>query len=151
MDLIRDGISVLALSLFPFCCTFRCNAVLILVTVLLLCKHIQAFLSVDSDTVHSYHLNDSVPLVVNKITSIKTQVPFAYGELPFACPSYDTTRRQQRSLVNLGHILQGDRYMKSSFEVGGGIQLLVASTVANPYCSSAWAATATAISCARLN
>lgn len=135
---------------FLFAALFVAMLFLILATVLLLCKHIQAFLSVDNDTVHSYHLNDSVPLVVNKITSIKTQVPFAYGELPFACPSYDTTRRQQRSLVNLGHILQGDRYMKSSFEVGG-IQLLVASTVANPYCSSAWAATATAISCARLN
>ncbi|KAK4514079.1 uncharacterized protein ATC70_006087 [Mucor velutinosus] len=91
---------------------------LILVTVLLFCKHnTQAFFSADSDILHSYHLNDSVPLVVNKITSAKTQLPFAYEELPFVCPSNDNTRKQQRSLVNLGHILQGDRYMKSRSEL----------------------------------
>lgn len=110
--------SVLSLSSSSLLYVSLAMLSLILVIVLLLCQHIQAFLSVDSDIVNSYHFNDSVPLVVNKITSEKTKVPFAYGELPFVCPFYDTTRKQQRSLLNLGHILQGDRFMKSNFEVG---------------------------------
>lgn len=85
---------------------------------LMLYKNIQAFISIDSDIVNSYHLNDSIPLIVNKITSVKTQLPFAYGELPFVCSPYANTHKQQRSLINLGHILQGDQYMKSKFEVG---------------------------------
>lgn len=88
------------------------------VAVLMLCKHAQAFISIDNNIVNNYHLNDTIPLIVNKVTSIKTQIPFAYGELPFVCSSYDNIHKQQKSLMNLGHILQGDRYMKSKFEVG---------------------------------
>lgn len=120
----------MVVSFFRFVIFFNAMLSLILVAVLLFCKHVQAFFSVDSDIVSSYRLNETVPLVVNKITSTKTQLPFAYGELPFACPSFDNIRKQQRSLMNLGHILRGDRYMKSKIEVG--IKLLKVSWLANP-------------------
>ncbi|KAL7309614.1 hypothetical protein PS15m_010474 [Mucor circinelloides] len=107
----------MVVSFFRFVIFFNAMLSLILVAVLLFCKHVQAFFSVDGDIVSSYRLNETVPLVVNKITSTKTQLPFAYGELPFACPSFDNIRKQQRSLMNLGHILQGDRYMKSKIEL----------------------------------
>ena len=65
-------------------------------------------------TPKAYHLNDHVPLLVNKIVSENTQLPFAYGDLPFVCvPSAGA----KRTWLNLGEVLRGDRFMSSDLEV----------------------------------
>ncbi|KAI7857545.1 hypothetical protein BDC45DRAFT_500083 [Circinella umbellata] len=61
-----------------------------------------------------FHTNDPVPLLVNKIVSENTQLPFAYGDLSFVCvPSNGGTR----NWLNLGEVLRGDRLMSSDLKL----------------------------------
>lgn len=62
---------------------------------------------------------DPVDLWYNKVYSDKTQLPFEYFALP-VCPTGNAVIRE-----NLGEVLRGDRFVKSSYEVralgvGGG-------------------------------
>lgn len=90
---------------------------LALVAVVLLiataCPLLSAFY-VPGVTPKAYHSNDRVPLLVNKIVSENTQLPFAYGDLPFVCTPKDGVKR---TWLNLGEVLRGDRLMSSDYEV----------------------------------
>ncbi|KAI9311158.1 transmembrane 9 superfamily member 4-like [Dichotomocladium elegans] len=62
----------------------------------------------------AYHVNDVVPLQVNKIISEITQLPFAYGDLPFVCIPQDG---KKLIVLNLGEVLKGDRLMNSDYKL----------------------------------
>lgn len=66
-------------------------------------------------TPKAYHIDERVPLQVNKIVSEKTQIPYAYGDLPFVCVPKEGLKR---TWLNLGEVLRGDRLMNSDIEVG---------------------------------
>merc|ERR1719263_2486097 len=53
-----------------------------------------------------------VELKVNKLTSVKTQLPYNYYTLPYCRPSQIT-----ESVENLGEILTGDLIENSPFEI----------------------------------
>ena len=76
---------------------------------------------------HVYRVGDSVPLWLNKVSSERTPLPYAYSELPGVCKP---TTAQTVSL-NLGEILRGvlwevlvlivgDRISKSDYELRMG-------------------------------
>ncbi|KAG8050335.1 hypothetical protein GUJ93_ZPchr0009g481 [Zizania palustris] len=53
---------------------------------------------------------DSLPVKVNKLTSVKTQLPYAYYSLPFCKPNAIVD-----SAENLGEVLRGDRIENSPY------------------------------------
>lgn len=57
--------------------------------------------------------NDPVILTVNKITSTKTQVPYAYHDINGVCKP----EKRQYVSENLGEILLGDSRERSLYEV----------------------------------
>lgn len=54
----------------------------------------------------------SVDLKVNKLTSVKTQLPYRYYTLPYCQPDVI-----QESVENLGEILEGDLIENSPYEI----------------------------------
>ena len=63
-----------------------------------------------------FSANDSIPLYTNKIFSDKTQLNFAYTELPFVCKP----KAVNHKLLNLGEVLRGDRIAESDLELRVG-------------------------------
>jgi hypothetical protein len=61
---------------------------------------------------------DPIPLYLNKVFSFKTQLPYAYNELSFICP---TSARASRPWINLGQVMRGDRIIESDYKVGFNI------------------------------
>ncbi|KAL6052447.1 Transmembrane 9 superfamily member [Balamuthia mandrillaris] len=59
-----------------------------------------------------YKEGDTVPLLVNKLTSVKTQLPYRYYDLPFPAPKKIVDARE-----NLGEILLGDVIENSLYEI----------------------------------
>ena len=67
-----------------------------------------------------------IPLFVNKVYSDKTQLQYAYSELPFVCPP--SGRRHgagglisgSNVALNLGEVLRGDRIVVSDYELEMG-------------------------------
>lgn len=55
---------------------------------------------------------DLLKVKVNKLTSIKTQLPYSYYTLPFCRPKTIVD-----SAENLGEVLRGDRIENSPYEV----------------------------------
>lgn len=53
---------------------------------------------------------------VNKLTSIKTQLPYSYYSLPYCAP-----KKIVDSAENLGEVLRGDRIENSLYTVMFGI------------------------------
>ncbi|KAH8689392.1 putative multispanning membrane protein [Talaromyces proteolyticus] len=74
-------------------------------------------------SVISYEDKEPIPLLVNKVFSDRTQLQYAYFDLPFVCPPTgqrhgDSTFGSGHSIsLNLGEILRGDRIMTSDFEL----------------------------------
>ncbi|KAG0176532.1 hypothetical protein DFQ29_006003, partial [Apophysomyces sp. BC1021] len=64
----------------------------------------------------AFELNEEVPLLINKIFSYQTQLPYAYGDLPFVCKP----KAVKWEGLNLGEVLQGDRIMKSDYKIRMG-------------------------------
>ncbi|KAG0176531.1 Transmembrane 9 super member 4 [Apophysomyces sp. BC1021] len=64
----------------------------------------------------AFELNEEVPLLVNKVSSLRTHLPYAYGDLPFVCKP----KAIKWEGLNLGEVLQGDRVMKSNYEIRMG-------------------------------
>lgn len=60
-----------------------------------------------------YKKGDSVELLLNKIESDHTQLPFHYHDLPFVC--YDRSKKAKPML--LGEILRGDRLWESNYKL----------------------------------
>ena len=62
---------------------------------------------------HDYVPGEDVELKVNKLTSVKTQLPYDfYSALPFCAPK-DIKRKQE----NLGEIIKGDRIRNSLYRI----------------------------------
>ena len=59
-----------------------------------------------------YTVGSAVLLKVNKITSVDTQIPYAYYDLPFCKPAKVTD-----AIENLGEILMGDKIENSDYLV----------------------------------
>lgn len=57
---------------------------------------------------------------VNKLTSIKTQLPYSFYSLPFCRP-----KKILDSAENLGEVLRGDRIENSPYEVSFGVRNLL--------------------------
>lgn len=55
---------------------------------------------------------DPLNVKVNKLTSIKTQLPYSYYSLPFCTPKTIVDSRE-----NLGEVLRGDRIENSPYVV----------------------------------
>jgi hypothetical protein len=62
-----------------------------------------------------YDDGEQVPLKVIKLTSIHTQLPYRYYDLPFCAPSKIVDEKE-----NLGEVLRGDRIENSLYEVSKG-------------------------------
>ncbi|KAK9458954.1 uncharacterized protein V1516DRAFT_681624 [Lipomyces oligophaga] len=65
-------------------------------------------------SVKSYAEGEPIPLLVNKVTSDSTQLPYAYYDLGFVCPA---VKSGQRVGLNIGSILRGDRIASSDYEI----------------------------------
>lgn len=71
-----------------------------------------------SDTPNLYQKGDKVELLVNKVESDHTQLPFPYYKLPFVCPPSKT----KKSLpLSIGQILSGDRVWESDYDLRFGV------------------------------
>lgn len=74
----------------------------------------------------TYALGEAIPLFVNKVHSSKTQLQYAYAELPFACPPSGKKRPGSpwtsgtTLSLNLGEVLRGDRITVSDYELEMG-------------------------------
>ncbi|ODQ66399.1 endomembrane protein 70 [Nadsonia fulvescens var. elongata DSM 6958] len=66
-----------------------------------------------------YKISDKVPLLVNKITSDATQLPYAYKDLPFVC---ELKGSKKGIPLNLGQTLRGDRTWQSDYILEFGIE-----------------------------
>jgi len=64
-----------------------------------------------------YLPGERVDLKVNKLTSIKTQLPYEYYTLPFCQPDV-----VENVAENLGEVLRGDRIMNSKYELKMGVE-----------------------------
>ncbi|KAK6463139.1 hypothetical protein DFJ63DRAFT_285760 [Scheffersomyces coipomensis] len=64
-----------------------------------------------------YKKGDSVDLLVNKIESDNTQLPYSYYNLPFVCPPGKNAKPRH---LSLGEILRGDRIWESNYELRFG-------------------------------
>lgn len=61
-----------------------------------------------------YKVGTLVPLQVNKLTSVKTQIPYKHYYLNFCKPKKEFDKKKHE---NLGEILRGDRIESSVYEV----------------------------------
>ena len=59
-----------------------------------------------------YSIGQRVSLYVNKITSVRTQLPYSFNDLPFVCK---LENGNQNIGLNLGEILRGDRIARSGY------------------------------------
>jgi transmembrane 9 superfamily protein 2/4 len=59
-----------------------------------------------------YRKGTPIPLLVNKLTSPRTQLPYSYYSLPFCKPATIDDARE-----NLGEMLIGDRLETSAYNV----------------------------------
>ena len=63
-------------------------------------------------TPYSYENNEEVILYVNKVASVKTQMPYDYYSLPFCKPM-----KTVASSENIGEVLSGDRNENSVYKL----------------------------------
>ncbi|EGV60618.1 hypothetical protein PSN45_001613 [Yamadazyma tenuis] len=64
-----------------------------------------------------YKKGQKVDLLVNKVESDHTQLPFGYFDLNFVCPA---SREKKPLHISLGEILRGDRLWESDFKLAFG-------------------------------
>ncbi|KAF3924204.1 hypothetical protein ABW21_db0201915 [Orbilia brochopaga] len=68
----------------------------------------------------SYADGESIPLMLNKITSDATELPYSYAELPFICKPKQGRGGKSGPGLNLGEVLRGDRIVESDYELSMG-------------------------------
>ncbi|KAJ9270424.1 hypothetical protein DTO212C5_3455 [Paecilomyces variotii] len=74
-------------------------------------------------SIKSYRDDEHIPLLVNKVFSDRTQLQYAYYDLPFVCPPSGRVHggspfgSGQSISLNIGEVLRGDRIMTSDFEI----------------------------------
>lgn len=66
-----------------------------------------------------YKKDEKVELYLNKLNSIRTQIPYASQHLSFVCSKHETEFE-----LNLGQVLQGESYSNSDFNVQGEMMVL---------------------------
>ncbi|KAL8696802.1 MAG: hypothetical protein Q9224_002609 [Gallowayella concinna] len=75
-------------------------------------------------SIKSYVDNEAIPLQVNKVYSDRSQLQYAYYNLPFVCPPTGKKHAgyaSGRSIsLNLGEVLRGDRIMTSDYDIAMG-------------------------------
>ncbi|KAH3682386.1 hypothetical protein WICPIJ_006650 [Wickerhamomyces pijperi] len=59
-----------------------------------------------------YEQSQSIPLLVNRVESDVTQLPYAYYELPFTCPP---TKDARPLHLSLNEVIRGDRIWESDY------------------------------------
>ena len=67
-----------------------------------------------------YKHGDKVDLLVNKIESDTTQLPFAYHSLPFVCRPINGAKPVH---LSLGELLKGDRIWQSGYQLEFGVDV----------------------------
>ena len=67
-----------------------------------------------------YKHGDKVDLLVNKVESDTTQLPFSYYSLPFVCPPMNGAKPVHTSL---GELLKGERIWQSGYELNFGVDV----------------------------
>lgn len=67
---------------------------------------------------NTYKQGDKVELLVNKIESDNTQLPYGYYDLPFVCPAGPSVKPLA---LSLGELLKGDRTWQSNYQLLFGI------------------------------
>ncbi|KAF7721447.1 hypothetical protein EC973_004671 [Apophysomyces ossiformis] len=72
-----------------------------------------AAFSLPGTAARAFKWNESVPLLVNKIFSYRTQLPYTYDDLSFVCKPQSIHWEG----LNLGEVLQGDRLMRSGHDI----------------------------------
>ncbi|KAF2681079.1 multispanning membrane protein [Lentithecium fluviatile CBS 122367] len=82
---------------------------------------IQAFY-IPGVTYKPYTDGETIPLLVNKVYSDKSELQYAWTELPFACPPTGRIRTRRLTsgtsiTLNLGEVLRGDRITVSDYEL----------------------------------
>ncbi|CAI4060604.1 hypothetical protein SKDZ_05G2130 [Saccharomyces kudriavzevii ZP591] len=68
-------------------------------------------------TPNFYKKNDFLELIVNKVESDLTQLPYAYYDLPFTCPP---TMHKKPLHLSLNEIIRGDRKWESDYKLRFG-------------------------------
>ncbi|KAK9473077.1 uncharacterized protein V1510DRAFT_415977 [Dipodascopsis tothii] len=68
----------------------------------------------------TYAQDERIPLLVNKVSSDTTPLPYAYSSLGFVCPASAEVKRVG---LNLGEILGGDRITGSDYQVVMGLDV----------------------------
>ncbi|KAI4240627.1 MAG: hypothetical protein L6R40_004994 [Gallowayella cf. fulva] len=75
-------------------------------------------------SIKSYVDDEAIPLQVNKVYSDRSQLQYAYYDLPFVCPptgKKHAGHASGRSIsLNLGEVLRGDRIMTSDYDIAMG-------------------------------
>lgn len=84
--------------------------------VLLLCIHYVCAIDLGFSPTYYRH-GDQVDLIVNKVESDNTQLPYGYKDLPFVCPPKESVH------LSLGEILRGDRLWKSQYDLKFGVDM----------------------------
>lgn len=69
-------------------------------------------------TPRTYSEGEKVDLLVNKIESDNTQLPYSYAKLPFVCPTDSNPLP-----LSIGQVLQGDRIWNSNYELRFGMDM----------------------------
>lgn len=76
-------------------------------------------------SIKSYRDGETIPLFWNKLFSDRTQLQYAYAQLPFVCPPSGRKRLSGLTsgsslTLNLGEVLRGDRITVSDYELNMG-------------------------------
>ncbi|KAK1316768.1 hypothetical protein QJS10_CPA05g02139 [Acorus calamus] len=82
----------------------------ILLMVVLLCRPAFAFY-LPGSYMHTYSTGDKISVKVNSLTSIETELPFSYYNLPYCRPDEGI----KKSAENLGELLMGDQIDNSPY------------------------------------
>lgn len=90
----------------------RLSAAAVAALVVLACAHTAAAFYLPGVAPRGYGLDDQVDMRVNKIHSVRTQLPYRYYDLPFCAPEEVVEDSE-----NLGEYLAGDRIENSMYEL----------------------------------
>ncbi|KAK1292450.1 hypothetical protein QJS10_CPB17g00307 [Acorus calamus] len=82
----------------------------VLLMVVLLCRPAFAFY-LPGSYMHTYSTGDKISVKVNSLTSIETELPFSYYNLPYCRPDEGI----KKSAENLGELLMGDQIDNSPY------------------------------------
>ncbi|CCK69450.1 Tmn3p KNAG_0C03430 [Huiozyma naganishii CBS 8797] len=98
----------------------RYKILLVIASVLLFLRGLFSFVNTTNEgwlTPTIYRHGDPVEIIVNKIESDATQLPYGYYDLPFTCPP---TVDKKPLHLSLNEVIRGDRKWQSNYELEFG-------------------------------